>query len=130
MPSLKGEKAQQRPHCVAGVRGFEPPNVSLTKCLAHQHNLAALPKLFERRSEIVFFEFESSQPRQAVGLTGGLFFFGTSRAGLTHATSAAKFGVMQITALIQRCGSRPDSSTSNTTAVIASPAGRVAQMRV
>src|SRR3984893_10693306 len=38
--------------CVPGLRGFEPPNVSLTKCLAHQQNLAALPKLFEARSEL------------------------------------------------------------------------------
>jgi hypothetical protein len=36
------------------------------KCLAHQHNLAALPKLFEARSEIAFCEFESSQPGQPV----------------------------------------------------------------
>jgi predicted RNase H-like nuclease len=29
--------------------------------LAHQQNLAAVPKLFEARSEIAFCEFESSQ---------------------------------------------------------------------
>jgi hypothetical protein len=37
---------------VAGLRGLEPPNVSLTKCLAHQQNLAALLELFKARSEI------------------------------------------------------------------------------
>jgi hypothetical protein len=51
---------------MTGVRGFEPPNVSLTKCLAHQQNLAALRKLFEARSEIAFCEFESYMPSQAV----------------------------------------------------------------
>src|ERR1700730_10520001 len=49
---------------MAGLRGFEPPNVRLTKCLAHRQNLAALPKLFEARSEIAFCEFESSHPSQ------------------------------------------------------------------
>jgi hypothetical protein len=49
--------------CMAGLRGFEPPNVSLTKRLAHQQNLAALPKLFGARSENAFCEFESSHPR-------------------------------------------------------------------
>jgi hypothetical protein len=40
----------------------------LTKCLAHQQNLAALPKLFEARSDIALCEFESSQPGQANSL--------------------------------------------------------------
>jgi hypothetical protein len=54
---------------VAGLGGFEPLNVSLTKCLAHQQNLVALPKLFEARSEIAFCEFESSQPSHGVSLS-------------------------------------------------------------
>src|SRR5207253_2051359 len=52
--------------CLAGLRGFEPPNVRLTKCLAHRQNPAALPKLFGARSENPFCEFESSQPSQKV----------------------------------------------------------------
>jgi hypothetical protein len=57
----------QRPDSVAGLRGFEPSNVRLTKCLAHQRNLVALPKRFEARSAIAFCEFESSQPSHGVG---------------------------------------------------------------
>ena len=56
---------------MAGLRGFEPPNVSLTKYLAHQQNVAALSKLFEARSEIAFFEFESSHPSHAVRSLNG-----------------------------------------------------------
>jgi hypothetical protein len=51
---------------LAGLRGFEPSNVRLTKCLAHQQNLVARPKRFEARSAIAFCEFESSQPSHAV----------------------------------------------------------------
>jgi hypothetical protein len=53
-------------HGDSRLRGFKPPNVSLTKCLAYQQNLAALSELFEARSEIAFFEFESSQPSHGV----------------------------------------------------------------
>jgi hypothetical protein len=57
----------RRLHYVAGVRGFEPPNVSFTKCLAFEQNLAALPNLFGALSEIAFCEFESSHPSHGVG---------------------------------------------------------------
>jgi hypothetical protein len=58
--------------------------LSETKCLAHQQNLAALPKLFEARSENAFCEFESSQPSQPVpslwGVSCAQKYAGHSRA--------------------------------------------------
>jgi hypothetical protein len=73
LESGESRRPRDTPDSVAGLRGFEPSNVRLKKCLAHQQNLVALPKRFEARSAIAFCEFESSLPSHEVGLRKSRF---------------------------------------------------------